>query len=39
MAHLMAAQEWGSVWDTILRSVHESLNRERRENTKHWVQN
>jgi hypothetical protein len=27
-AHLMAAQEWGSVWDTILRSIHESLNCE-----------
>jgi hypothetical protein len=27
-AHLMAAQEWGSVWDSILMSIHESLNRE-----------
>jgi len=24
----MAAQEWGSVWDTIRRSIHASLNSE-----------
>jgi hypothetical protein len=27
-AHLKAAQEWGSVWYTILESIHSSLNSE-----------
>jgi hypothetical protein len=27
-AHLKAAQKWGSIWYTILESIHSSLNSE-----------